>query len=211
MVAFENGRPLKKCYRKFSIKTVAGTDDYASMCEVLSRRFARYLDPEQQDEAFDRLPDLILLDGGKGHVSSVAPMLEGMGIHVPVFGMVKDQKHRTRAIAQSGGEIAISGNRSAFTLVASIQEEVHRYSVGFSRQRHQKTAFESTLTRCEGIGEKRAAEIFRAFKTVKAIRAATVEELAAVKGVSRPAAQRLYAFLHAEEAPAGDESFSSED
>jgi len=100
MVVFENGRPLRKCYRKFSIKTVAGTDDYASMSEVLRRRFERYLDPDKQDEAFDRLPDLILLDGGKGHVGTIVPMLAGMGISVPVFGMVKDDKHRTRAIAE---------------------------------------------------------------------------------------------------------------
>ena len=199
MVVFENGRPLRKCYRKFTIKTVAGTDDYASMCEVLSRRFARYLAPEQQDEAFDRMPDLILLDGGKGHVSSVAPVLEGMGIHVPLFGMVKDDRHRTRAIAQSGGEIAISSHRSAFTLVASIQEEVHRYSISFSWQRHQKNAFASALTQCEGIGEKRAAELFRRFKTMKALRAASVEELAQTKGMGKAAAQRLYDFLRQED------------
>ena len=199
MVVFENGRPLRKCYRKFTIKTVEGTDDYASMREVLSRRFARYLDPAQQDEAFDRLPDLILLDGGKGHVAAVAPVLAGMGIQVPLFGMVKDDRHRTRAIAQSGGEIAIASHRSAFTLVSAIQEEVHRYSISFSRQKHQKNAFASTLTRCEGIGEKRAAQLLRQFKTMKALRAASPEELAQVKGLGKGAAQRLYDFLHGED------------
>ena len=199
MVVFENGRPLRKCYRKFSIKTVAGTDDYASMSEVLRRRFERYLDPDKQDEAFDRLPDLILLDGGKGHVGTIVPMLAGMGISVPVFGMVKDDNHRTRAIAESGGEIAIASHRSAFTLVSSIQEEVHRFSIQYSRSKHQKSAFALSLTQCEGIGDKRAAEIYKQFKTVKAIRAASVDELAQVKGMSHPAAERLYQFLHEED------------
>ncbi len=199
MVVFENGRPLRKCYRKFSIKTVAGTDDYASMSEVLRRRFERYLDPDKQDEAFDRLPDLILLDGGKGHVGTIVPMLAGMGISVPVFGMVKDDKHRTRAIAESGGEIAIASHRSAFTLVSSIQEEVHRFSIQYSRSKHQKSALALSLTQCEGIGDKRAAEIYKQFKTVKAIRAASVDELAQVKGMSHPAAERLYQFLHEED------------
>lgn len=199
MVVFENGRPLRKCYRKFNIKTVAGTDDYASMSEVLQRRFQRYLDPEQQDEAFDRLPDLILLDGGKGHVSTIVPMLAQMGIHVPVFGMVKDDKHRTRAIARTGGEIAISSHRSAFTLVSTIQDEVHRYSISFSRAKHQKSSFELSLTKCPGIGETRAREIYKQLKTAKAIREASPEQLAQVKGVSMPAARKLYEFLHGED------------
>ena len=199
MVVFENGRPLRRCYRKFSIKTVCGTDDYASMCEVLSRRFARYFDPEQTDEAFDRMPDLILLDGGKGHVSAVAPLLEGMGVHTPVFGMVKDDRHRTRAIAKTGGEIAISSHRSAFTLVASIQEEVHRFSIQYSRSKHQKGAFALLLAQCPGIGEKRAAEIYRHFKTAKALRAASLEELMQVKGLGATRAQAVYEFLHRED------------
>lgn len=199
MVVFENGRPLRRCYRKFSIKTVAGTDDYACMAEVLERRFTRYLDTEKEDEAFDRLPDLILLDGGKGHVGTIVPLLAHMGIAVPVFGMVKDDKHRTRAIAQSGGEIAIASYRSAFTLVSSIQEEVHRYSIRFSRSKHQTGAFALSLTECEGIGKTRAAQIYRHFKTMKAIKAASIEELAQAKGMSKPAAEKLFAFLHPED------------
>ena len=199
MVVFENGRPLRRCYRKFTIKTVAGTDDYASMAEMIGRRFTHYKNDETPDEAFGRLPDLILLDGGRGHVGAIAPVLASMGISVPLFGMVKDDKHRTRAIAQSGGEIAVAPHRSAFTLVSTIQDEVHRYSISFSRARHQKSSFELSLTKCEGIGQKRAAEIFRHFKTIKAIRAADVGALAAVKGVSRPAAEKLYEFLHADD------------
>ena len=199
MVVFENGRPLRRCYRKFTIKTVAGTDDYASMAEMIGRRFTHYKNDETPDEAFGRLPDLILLDGGRGHVGAIAPVLASMGIAVPLFGMVKDDKHRTRAIAQSGGEIAVAPHRSAFTLVSTIQDEVHRYSISFSRARHQKSSFELSLTKCEGIGQKRAAEIFRHFKTIKAIRAADVDALAAVKGVSRPVAEKLYEFLHADD------------
>ena len=96
------------------------------------------------------MPDLILLDGGRGHVGAIAPVLASMGIAVPLFGMVKDDKHRTRAIAQSGGEIAVAPHRSAFTLVSTIQDEVHRYSISFSRARHQKSSFELSLTKCEG-------------------------------------------------------------
>ncbi len=130
MAAFEKGKPLKSAYKKFNIKTVAGVDDYAAMAEVLQRRFAHYLDENETDAGFKRLPDLILLDGGKGHVGAVEPLLRGMGIDVPLFGMVKDSRHRTRAIAQDGGEIAIASSRRAFALVTQIQEEVHRFSIG---------------------------------------------------------------------------------
>ena len=199
MVVFENGRPCRKHYKKFNIKTVIGTDDYASMREVIARRMARYLDTEKQDEGFDTLPDLILLDGGRGHVGAVKPLLDEMGIAVPLFGMVKDDRHRTRAIAESGGEIAINSQRGAFTLVSLIQEEVHRYTITFSRQKHQKSSFELLLTRCDGIGETRAREIYRHFKTIKAIRAASEAELGAVKGMTAPAAAKLFAFLHADD------------
>lgn len=198
MIVFENGHPLRKCYRKFTIKTVIGTDDYASMREVLTRRFERMKNPEQQDEAFDRMPDLILLDGGRGHVGAIEPLLRDMGVETPVFGMVKDDRHRTRAIAAGGGEISINANRSAFALITSIQDEVHRYSIAFSRSKHEKTSFALALTQCPGIGEKRAREIFRRFKTMKAIRGAAVDELAAVEGMTKPAAQKLHDFLHAD-------------
>lgn len=199
MVVFENGRPLRKCYRKFEIKTVEGTDDYASMREMLSRRFLRMQDAGKTDEAFDREPDLILLDGGQGHVGAIEPLLREMGIHTPVFGMVKDDKHRTRAIAAEGGEIAINASRSAFSLVTAIQDEVHRYSIAYSRSKHQKTSFALAMTQCPGIGEKRAAEIYKHFKTKKAVCQATEEELAQVKGMTKASAKTLYGFLHQED------------
>lgn len=198
MVVFENGRPLKSAYRKFNIKTVEGTDDYASMREVISRRLARYMEEKASGEGFGRLPDLILLDGGKGHVSAVQPILDEMGVSIPLFGMVKDDKHRTRAIAHDGGETAILSSRSAFTLVSKIQDEVHRFSITHMKARHSKNAFTLSLTQAPGIGEKRAAALLRYFKTQKALRAATAEELAQAPGMSRTSAGAVYVHLHPE-------------
>ena len=127
MVVFENGRPCKKFYKKFSIKTVDQQNDYACMCEVLQRRFRNYFD--KTDKGFSTLPDLILLDGGQGHVNTITPVIREMGIDVPIFGLVKDSKHRTRAVATGGGEISLTKSRSAFNLVTRIQDEVHRYAI----------------------------------------------------------------------------------
>ncbi len=200
MVAFENGRPLKAAYRKFHIKSLSGTpDDYASMAEMLTRRFGRYEEEKAEGTGFGRLPDLILLDGGKGHVSVIKGLLESLGYTVPVFGMVKDDKHRTRAISADGGEIAISTLRSVFTLVSTIQEEVHRFSITFSRQSHQKSRLELSLEKAPGIGPARAKALFAYFKTRKKIDAATEAELAAVPGMNKRAAAAAYRFLHGEE------------
>lgn len=199
MVVFENGRPLRNAYRKFNIKTVAGADDYASMREVISRRLARYQEEKESGEGFGRLPDLILLDGGKGHVSAVLPLIEENNLTIPVFGMVKDDKHRTRAIAGDGGEISIIASRSAFSLVTCIQDEVHRFAISHMKSRHKKTAFELTLTKAPGIGAKRAQALYKHFKTAKAIRAASVPELAGAEGMNGKSAQALYGFLHGEE------------
>ena len=195
MVVFENGRPLKAAYKKFNIKTVTGPDDYASMREVLSRRFARYLEEKEEGKGFGRLPDLILLDGGQGHVRAAEPVLKEMGLEIPLFGMVKDSKHKTRAIAQTGGEIAIAASRSAFALVTKIQEEVHRFSLSHMQQRHKKGGFALRLTQVEGVGEKRAAALLKHFKTQKALNAATPEELAAAPGMTLKTAQAVHAFL----------------
>jgi len=135
MVVYLNGRPLKSGYRKFTVKDVAGIDDYACMREVLSRRLARYL---EGDGAFSRLPDLIFLDGGSGHVSAVEEVLRGNNLEIPLFGLVKDSKHKTRAVAANSGEIEISSKKSAFNLLSAIQEEVHRFSVSFARKKHTK-------------------------------------------------------------------------
>ncbi|MCL2035637.1 MAG: excinuclease ABC subunit UvrC [Oscillospiraceae bacterium] len=199
MVVFENGRPLKSAYRKFNIKTVSGTDDYASMREVISRRFARYDEEKETGEGFGRLPDLILLDGGRGHVSTVRPLLGGLGFgDIPVFGMVKDDKHRTRAIAETGGEISILSTRSAFSLVSAIQDEAHRFSITFMKKKHTKSSFELGLKSVKGIGDTRAKSLFKHFKTKKAMSAATLEELASAPGMNAAAAKSLFGHLHSD-------------
>lgn len=195
MVVFENGKPLKSAYRRFLIKTVEGQDDYGSMREVITRRLNEYERHKEEGTGFGRLPDLILLDGGKGHVSAVRPVVASFGLAVPVFGMVKDAHHRTRAIAEDGGEISINARRSAFTLISSIQEEVHRWAITYHRQRRQKNGIGTALTEIEGIGEARAKALLRHFGSMKAIREAPVEELAAVKGISRPAAEAVRRFF----------------
>lgn len=202
MVVFENARPKKDAYKKFSIKTQFTPDDYACMREVLTRRFNRYFEEKETGRGFGKKPDLILLDGGKGHVGVIRPLLREMGLgDIPVYGMVKDDKHKTRAIAEDGGEIAINSNRSAFTLVSKIQEEVHRFSIAYSRGKHKTTAFELSLTRVPGIGESRARALFAHFRTVKAMKAATCEELRQAPAMTAKTAQSLYAFLHEDSAP----------
>ncbi|MGN1168478.1 MAG: excinuclease ABC subunit UvrC [Acutalibacteraceae bacterium] len=196
MVVFKNGQPFKKAYRRFSIKGFSGQDDYASMAEVISRRLNEYEINKESGEGFGRLPDLILLDGGKGQVGAVRPVVEAFGYDIPVFGMVKDSSHRTRAIASDGGEIAINSKRQAFTLVSSIQEEVHRFAISYHRQKHKKSALNSTLTEIDGVGEKKAAALLKKFKTVTAIKNASVEELCKADGINIGLAQKIYAHFH---------------
>lgn len=193
MVVFENGRPLKNAYRRFRIKDQQTQDDYACMAEAITRRFNHYL--QQDDPAFSRLPDLILLDGGKGHVHTIQPVLAQMGISVPVFGMVKDQKHRTRAISSSGGEISLSAQSPAFHLLTQIQDEVHRYSVAYMHSVHSKSSYQLELTKVKGIGEKRAQKLLLHYKTIANMKKATPEELASVAGVNLETGQTLYSLL----------------
>lgn len=197
MVVFENGRPLKSAYRKFKIKDVEGQDDYSSMREVIRRRFTHYLEEKESGEGFGHLPDLILLDGGKGHVASILPVLEELGLEIPTFGMVKDSRHRTRAIARDGGEIAISGFRSAFSFVTNIQDEVHRYAINFQKHVHKKSTFEITLTRVEGIGPKKAALLLKAYKSRAELKNATPEDLQKTAKISEKTARELYTFIQA--------------
>ena len=193
MVVFENGRPCKKYYKKFSIKTVSEQNDYASMCEVLERRFRNYF--EKTDEGFSILPDLILLDGGQGHVNTVTPVIRKMRIDVPVFGLVKDSKHRTRAVATGGGEISLTKSRSAFNLVTRIQDEVHRYAITYQAAKHRKSSYQLELTKVKGIGEKKAVKLMTEFKTKDNLKKATVEELAKAAGVSIATAEELHKLI----------------
>lgn len=200
MIVFKNGKPLKRAYRTFNIKSFTGQDDYGSMREVLSRRFDEYFKHKDENatEGFGKLPDLILLDGGKGQVSVVKEVMTEKNLDIPLFGMVKDSKHKTRAITGDGGEIAINSMRSAFTLVSEIQEEVHRFSVGFHHKKHTKKGLELSLTKIDGIGEKRAKELLKAFKTIKNIKSASVDELQKVKGINKDLAQKIYEFYSEE-------------
>lgn len=190
MVVFHNGRPMKSAYKRFAIKGFDGQNDVGSMNEVLTRRFNHYYEDEE-GSTFKIKPDLILLDGGQPQVSAVLPVIEKMNIDVPVFGMVKDSKHRTRAIAYGGGEIEINSHRSAFTLVSRIQEEVHRFAITYHRKKHQKSSFSSGLMKIDGIGEKKAKALLKHFKTIAKIREATVEELCSVPGISPSNAQDI--------------------
>ncbi len=196
MVVFEDGKPLRSAYKKFNIKSVEGTDDYASMREVIGRRLARYEQEKDTGRGFGRLPDLILLDGGQGHLNAVLPLIRSFGLDIPVYGMVKDDRHRTRAIASDGGEISIAAHKRAFHLVTAIQDEVHRFSITYSRSKHRKSGLELTLTGIPGIGKTRAAALYRHFKTNKAISSAAVEQLLEAPGMTRAAAQAVYDHFH---------------
>lgn len=193
MVVFENGRPNKKFYKKFAIKTVFQQDDYACMREVLQRRFRNYF--EGTDEGFARLPDLIFLDGGKGHVNAVSPLLEEMGINVPLFGLIKDDKHRTRAIATGGGEISISKNRSAFNLITQIQDEVHRYAITYQATRHKKNTYQMELTKVKGIGDAKAKKLVLYFKTIEELKKADTQKLMTVAGINAQTAKELFELI----------------
>lgn len=197
MVVYENGRPCKRFYRKFAIKTVHEQNDYACMCEAVERRFKRYL--EGEDEGFSTLPDLILLDGGKGHVATVTPVVRALGINVPIYGLVKDSKHRTRAATASDREISLTSYRRAFALVTAIQDEVHRYAITFTKARHKKNSFALGLTSVKGIGEKKAQKLMTEYKTRAALEAATEYELAKTTGVNAATAAELYKYIHGED------------
>ena len=199
MVVFENARPLKSAYRKFKIKSFSGQDDFGSMAEVLTRRLDEYKKAQEEgvETGFGRLPDLILLDGGKGQVSAVLPVVAASGLNIPVFGMVKDDHHRTRAIVSDTGEIAIRPNRAVFTFVTNIQDEVHRYAITFNRSQ-RKRVLGSSLEEIPGIGKKRAKELMRFFRTIKKISTASVEELEQAPGMTHPAALSVYNYFHEE-------------
>lgn len=193
MVVYHNGRPMKKAYKRFSIKGFDGQNDVGSMNEVLTRRFKHYYE-DDDDSTFKILPDLILLDGGQPQVNAVLPVIRQMKLDVPVFGMVKDNKHRTRAIAYDGGEIEINSHRAAFTLVSSIQEEVHRFAITYHHKKHQKSSFSTSLTNINGIGDKKAKALLKHFKTISAIKSSSVEDLLQVKGISEKNAQDIVSY-----------------
>jgi excinuclease ABC subunit C len=196
MVVYSGTRPLKSAYRRFRIKDLEGKpDDYASMREVLRRRLQRAADG---DEKFLPLPDVFLIDGGVTHAQTALGVAEEFGVDAPIFGMVKDDRHRTRAlVTPEGREIGIVGNQAVFSLIGQIQEETHRFAITYHHESHGKSALRSALDGIPGVGPKRREELRKKFGTIKAIREAEVEALAAV--VPRPAAEAVWRHFHSKE------------
>lgn len=199
MIVYKNGKPYKCAYKKFKIKGFEGQDDYASMAEVIGRRFDEYYKAEKADEGFGKLPDLILLDGGKGQVAVVKKVLREMNIDVPLFGLVKDDKHRTRAVTGDGGEISVSSRRALFTFLSKMQDEVHRFAIGYHHSRRSKNTFKSSLTDIDGIGEKRARAMLKYFRTIDNISKADLEELEGCPQMTKNAAIAVYRYFHSNE------------
>ena len=195
MVVYLDGKPFKAAYKKFNIKTISERNDYGSMREVIRRRLEEYIANKDKGVGFGRLPDLILLDGGEGHVNAVKPIIDEFNLDIPVFGMVKDNKHRTRAISSDGGEISISAKQEVYAFVTGVQDEVHRFSIGYSRSKHRKESISSELLKIDGVGEKRAAALMKYFKTMKALKGATAEEISKVDGISISQAEKIEGYF----------------
>lgn len=199
MVVYEKGKPKRNDYRKFKIRTVKGPDDYASMQEMLTRRFQRGLDEResgQQDGKFNRFPDLILMDGGKGQVHVACQVLEELKLSIPVCGMVKDDSHRTRGLYYQDREIPISHSSEGFKLITRIQDEVHRFAIEYHRLLRSKGQIHSILDDIDGIGPARRKALMRQFKSLEAIQNASADQLKEVPSMNEGAARKVYAFFH---------------
>ncbi len=195
MVVFEDGKPLRSAYRHFRLEELEDQDDYASMRQVLHRRFAHF---QAGDKGFEQKPDLLLIDGGVNHAQTVLRELDAMGLRLPIFGMVKDDRHRTRAlVTPEGAEIGIAGNQSVFALIGSIQEETHRFAISYHRKLRSRRVKGSSLEKIPGIGEKRRAELLKRFHSVSAIAGATLQELRTV--LPKDAAMAVWQHFHGEE------------
>ena len=194
MTVHRDGKPLKRDYRKFKISDLEQRDDYASMHQAVYRRFKRYCDGSS---GFTELPQLLLIDGGDRHAAVAEEALSELGLTLQVFGMVKDDRHRTRALISSDGrEIGINANQAVFSLVGRIQEETHRYAIEYQRSL-RSGAFGSELNSIPGVGDKRRNELLRHFKTLKAIKNASLEELC--EAVPKNCAHAVYEHYHGSE------------
>lgn len=205
MVVYERGKPKRSDYRKFKIRTVKGPDDYASMHEVLTRRFRHGMEEERELRSrempeelgsFTRFPDLLMMDGGKGQVNVALQVLQELGLRIPVCGMVKDDNHRTRGLYFNNVEIPIDRNSEGFRLITRIQDEAHRFAIEYHRSLRSKEQVHSVLDDIEGIGPSRRKALMRQFQSLEAIREADVETLAAVPSMNRAAAERVWKFFH---------------
>ena len=207
MVVYEDGKPKRSDYRKFRIRTVTGPNDYASMKEVLTRRFTHGMEELKQlkeEEAgkrfgsFTRFPDLLMMDGGKGQVNIALEALSELGLAIPVCGMVKDDFHRTRGLYYNNVEIPIDRHSEGFKLITRIQDEAHRFAIEYHRSLRNKSQVRSVLDDIPGIGDTRRKMLMRHFKSLEAVQAASVEELCAVPGMNRAAAESVYRFFRQE-------------
>ncbi len=208
MIVYEDGKPKRNDYRKFRIKTVQGPDDYASMREVLTRRFTHGLAEREELAAeggqldmgsFTRFPDLIMMDGGRGQVNIALEVLKRLQIDIPVCGMVKDDNHRTRGLYYRNEEIPIDRHSEGFKLITRIQDEAHRFAIEYHRSLRGKEQVRSVLDDIKGIGPARRKALMRYFKTIEAVRDAQVEELSAVPQMNQAAAEAVYHFFHSKE------------
>ena len=196
MVVFADGKPSKKDYKRFKIEGLDGQDDYGSMRQVLTRRFRHY---KQGDEGFEQFPQLLLIDGGIAHATVAQEVLQALELQVPIFGMVKDDRHRTRALVTAEGrEIRIDNNQAVFSLVGNIQEETHRFAITYHRQLRSKRLQYSELDRIPGIGPKRKQDLLKTFKSLTAIREAELQQLERI--LPRDAASAVYHHFHKEDA-----------
>ena len=205
MIVYEKGKPCRSDYRKFRLKTIQGPDDYASMHEVLTRRFLhgieekKELQEKQMDEefgSFTRFPDLIMMDGGKGQVNIALSVLSELHLNIPVCGMVKDDNHRTRGLYYNNVEIPIERTSEGFKLITRIQDEAHRFAIEYHRSLRSKVQVHSVLDDIEGIGETRRKALMRRFQSVERIREASVEEFKETESMNERAAEAVYAFFH---------------
>ena len=204
MIVYENGRPKRNDYRKFRIRTVQGPNDYASMREVLLRRFSHGLEETKKLQAeggdlamgsFTRFPDLLMMDGGRGQVNIALEVLRELQLEIPVCGMVKDDNHRTRGLYYQNVEIPIDRHSEGFQLITRIQEEAHRFAIEYHRSLRGKEQVRSVLDDIKGIGPARRKSLMRTFKTIEAVREASVEELEAAPQMNRAAAEAVYIFF----------------
>ena len=205
MVVYEDGKPKRSDYRKFRIRSVQGPNDYASMEEVLTRRFTHGMEEEERLRSqgvetafgsFTRFPDLIMMDGGRGQVNIALGVLERLGLSIPVCGMVKDDNHRTRGLYYQNVEIPIDRHSEGFRLITRIQDEAHRFAIEYHRSLRSKAQVHSILDEIPGIGPVRRKSLMRHFKSQEAIRDAGLEELAAAPGMNQGAARQVYEFFH---------------
>ena len=195
MVVFEDGKPKKSEYKRFRLEGLAGQDDYASMRQVVERRFRHYV---EGDKGFEQKPDILLIDGGVTHANTALEALQTLGVDIPVFGMVKDDRHRTRAlVTPDGKQINIDAQQAVFALIGTIQEEVHRFAISYHRQLRSKRLRYSELDKIPGVGPKRKEQLLKSFHSITAIRQATLPELERL--LPKDAAAAVYHHFHSDQ------------